>query len=347
MNLTDYVLSSSTEEPKSKARAGDEEENQGMLKQEVGKFEKIRAFIYKTVTEFVDVIIEKLEASSALYIEVVEELKQQEEEAEKEKVEDSGYVRDEIAEGDFALYHRNQEIEVEVHIEEENLGSNKVGTQSEHDVMTADIQTPQLLPSTSPEQLTETTPLTRKNVHFDEANDVIYGSSTEQYEHIAQFEKDIGEVAIKYSQRGIRLLRALKNTALAHAEYIIYFLVILNVILNGSLLSLGYACLLFGWGLFSIPLPSKRYWLVMIFYTMVVLIVKYVFQLHDINDNLKGDPERGLFLPRILGIEHFKNFFNNAVWDMLLLIALLFNRGLLKVYTFFYIFYHEFKSTTK
>ena len=356
IDLANSSLSSSTEEPKSKAAAGGEEEHQGVVEQEAGKFEKIGAFIYKAVIEFMDVIVEKLEASSALYIEVVEELKQQEKEAVNEELEYSAYVKDEKAEGDCASYHSNQEIEVEVHIQEkENLDSYKVGTHGEHDVMAADIQTPQLLPSTSPqllastsaqllpstsaEQPTETTPLTRKNVHFDEANDVIYGSSTEQYEHIAQFEKDIGEVAVKYSQRGIRLLIALKNAALAHAEYIIYFLVILNVMLNGSLLSLGYACLLFGWGLFSIPWPSKTYWLVMIFYTMVVLIVKYGFQLHDINDHLNVDPGTGLFLPHVLGIEHFDNFFNNAVWDMLLLIALLFNRGLLKVCAFLYIFF--------
>ena len=74
----------------------------------------------------------------------------------------------------------------------------------------------------------------------------------------------------------------------------------------------------------------------MILYTMFVLIVKYAFQFYDVDEifwvkRLEYDSASGLFPPRILGILHQDNFFANAVWDILLLIAILFHRSLLRV----------------
>lgn len=94
-----------------------------------------------------------------------------------------------------------------------------------------------------------------------------------------------------------------------------------------------YAFLLYTWGLLSIPWPTRKFWLTLIFYTMSVLLIKYAFQFHEIPYWKEHfDSNSGLYPPLVLGILHRKNFFTNAVWDILLLIALLLHRGLLVQY---------------
>ena len=331
LDTASLELSGATyEEPKSKTPV--DGDSDGILEEEPGKLYRLWKFVCKALIEFVDYVIVWLEKSSALYVEIVEELKNQEEQAEQEEEQEETAA---VTEGKkHATYGSIQEVQVEVHTEDkESVDSYKMATSDDHRIA-EDMQPPSPPRPTSitPEHPSETMPLTRKTVHFDEGRDTVRSSApAEDDGHIAEFEEDFEKVALKYRQRPMRFLRALRNATLAHAEYIVYFLVILNVMLNGSVLSLGYACLLFGWGLLSIPWPSKTFWLTMIFYSMVVLVIKYAFQFHDINYGPKFDPESGLYLPHVLGIEYYDNFFSNAAWDMLLLISLLFNRGLLKV----------------
>lgn len=131
------------------------------------------------------------------------------------------------------------------------------------------------------------------------------------------------------SQRPMELLQALYHAILANTNYICYILIVVNVMVNGSVLALVYAALMFLWGLLSIPWPTKRFWLTLIFYTMFVVLVKYGFQFQQVD--WSGSPDAGLYWPRVLGIEKKHNFFKNAVWDILLLIFLFVHRGMLHV----------------
>lgn len=174
----------------------------------------------------------------------------------------------------------------------------------------------------------------QRGVLFDERGDIIFEELDlvpRQGDRLGvrEYETELGEKAKPYTKHLRRLGLALYYAALAHSEYLVYFLVFLNVALNGSIISLVYPSLLFLWGMLSIPWPSKRFWLTLVFYTMSVLLVKYAFQFQEID--WPGSSSSGLYLPRIIGILRRRNFFTNAAWDMLLLIALLFHRGLLKV----------------
>ena len=158
--------------------------------------------------------------------------------------------------------------------------------------------------------------------------------SSKAQQDLKEYEADLKERASKYSKRFQRLAIALYYTFLSNNQYVPFFFILLNIIVNGSLLSLIYAVLLFGWGLLSIPWPSKRFWLSLIFYTMFVLVVKYSFQFKEIQywmDNF--DINSGLYPPRLIGIEKTQNFVANAVLDILLLTFLLIHRGLLFVST--------------
>ncbi len=178
-----------------------------------------------------------------------------------------------------------------------------------------------------------------KSVVFDIRGDTFVtelrlAPNEREQEMIESYEDDFEDQVRRYSTRPRRLLTALYYMFLSHSDYLVFFLLILNIILNGSILSLMYAFLLFSWGLLSIPWPTKRFWISLILYTMLILIVKYGFQFYDLDTvfwTKRFDNSTGLYPPRIIGILHRENFLANAVWDVLLLISILFHRSLLRV----------------
>ena len=174
----------------------------------------------------------------------------------------------------------------------------------------------------------------RGTVGFDQRAGLLeqhLAPTTEQVQETQAYEAELREHANEYTRRFKRLGRALYYVFLSNNQYVPFFFIILNIIINGSLLSLIYAVLLFGWGLLSVPWPSKRFWLSLIFYTMFVLVVKYGFQFHAISFWSNFDDSSGLYPPRLIGIEKREDFLANAVVDILLLMFLLIHRGLLFV----------------
>lgn len=173
-------------------------------------------------------------------------------------------------------------------------------------------------------------------VTFDQRGDLLekhIGPSAQARQDTEAYEEELKKQANQYTRRFTRLGRALYYVFLSNNQYVPFFFIILSIIVNGSLLSLFYAVLLFSWGLLSVPWPSKRFWLTLIFYTMFVLVVKYAFQFHDIDYWMKFDSDSGLYPPRLIGIERRNSFVGNAVVDILLLTFLLIHRGLLFVRT--------------
>lgn len=178
-----------------------------------------------------------------------------------------------------------------------------------------------------------------KSVVFDIRGDTLINElhlapDDKDRELIESYEDELEERVKKYSTRPRRFLVALYYMFLSHSDYLVWVLLILNIVLNGNLLSLFYAVLVFGWGLLSIPWPTKRFWICLILYTMFVLIVKYGFQFYDLDAvfwSVKFDNNTGLYPPTIIGILHRNNFLANAIWDVLLLISILLHRSLLRV----------------
>ena len=157
-------------------------------------------------------------------------------------------------------------------------------------------------------------------------------SSSEDVNHIQNFiytKETVYQMWKKITNRPLELLQASYHAALANTEYICYLLIVINVMMNGSILSLVYALLMFLWGLMSMPWPTKRFWLTLTFYTMFVILLKYGFQFKEIDWN--GSPDAGIYWPHLLGIEKRHDFYENVVWDILLLIFLFVHRGLLHV----------------
>ena len=356
-----------SDDPDPKSKPQDTESVDDDEKEE-GKCAKIG----KALLDAFDAATEWLESTSALYREVVGELqKRQEPSTEQypfaggaESYGSTAERKDSLqkeytTQSAEAMYtpgldRATKEVLVEVHTESErrSLDSYKAAVQN-GDILGED-ETDQNLeigegtPLSPVEEFGDASPGDRKTkdqrtVVFDERGDALIEAlhlapSDKEQKQLEDYETDLEETAIPYSKRLKRLLTALHYAFRAHSEYLAYFFLILDVMLNGSILSLVYAFLLFTWGLLSIPWPSKKFWLTMIFYTMVVLVVKYAFQFYDIqywSEHFEADS--GLYPPRIIGILFRSNFFTNVVWDLLLLISLLFHRGLLKVSTLLHV----------
>ena len=65
--------------------------------------------------------------------------------------------------------------------------------------------------------------------------------SSREREEIQSYEEELQDRVRGYSTRPRRLLTAIYYMLLSHSEYLVFFLLILNIILNGSVLSLIYA----------------------------------------------------------------------------------------------------------
>ncbi len=287
--------SRSQEEEKEK----EEEEEKEEETPEVGTLAKINNWLLYAV----DTVTDWLEESSALYHEVVDAVKLNSvEEIDREKILTIGGDGDTGAESGAA--------------DSSSVDASPAGdgnSAGENEGMEIQLATP-------------------RSASISEGGGIFIVRPSEDAQRKKEiYEAELKEKATVYTSRTKRLLISLYYAFLAHSDYVTYFLIILNIILNGSILSLFYAVLLFSWGLLSIPWPSKRFWLSLIFYTMSVLIVKYSFQFKEIAYWSKFSSEDGLYPPRVIGIQKHDPFFQNAAWDMLLLITILIHRSLLKV----------------
>ena len=180
---------------------------------------------------------------------------------------------------------------------------------------------------------------------FDEAGDTLISilkPSAHDEQQAQEVETKLGGFTRKYTERPKRFLSALYYWSLSHFEYVVFLFVIIAIISTGAFTSFIYAGLLFLWGLLSLPIPTKRFWLGLIFYTMVVMIMKYIYLfilVSVLTERLSNQLTESVFertdlnsvLAWIFGVQSDRSYFVNGVVNLLLLMVLMFQRGLLKV----------------
>ncbi len=178
--------------------------------------------------------------------------------------------------------------------------------------------------------------------HFDESDDtliqVLQPSESEE-QQAREIQSKLQDFTKRHSERPRRLFTALYYWAVSHFEYVVFFFVIVAIITTGTFPSFLYAGLLFLWGLLSLPIPSKSFWLVLIFYTMLVMIIKYIYSFFLFSwlqpkgsDVVTSRDFLGhSVIGWIAGVNFNDTYFINAVTNLLLLMVLMFQRGLLKV----------------
>uniref|UniRef100_T1KNY9 Uncharacterized protein n=1 Tax=Tetranychus urticae TaxID=32264 RepID=T1KNY9_TETUR len=134
----------------------------------------------------------------------------------------------------------------------------------------------------------------------------------------------------------VRFLWSLFYAIISHSEFLCYFLVILNQLINASLLSMPLPLMVFLWGCLSVPRPTRTFWLYVITYTELVIITKYLFSFKVwrwMSGPVDNDP---FWPPTLFGVvdidpsTHQIREGSKSKMDLLLLLALFFHRFMLK-----------------
>ena len=114
-----------------------------------------------------------------------------------------------------------------------------------------------------------------------------------------------------------------------NSHFLCYLMMIINHMVSGSLLSVVYPLSIFCYGLFEYPRPNRAFWDFCIKYTIGVIIVKFVIQLHFLS-LITGytDPALEFLTEWKFGLEYFEQtfttkFFKYIVCDAILLFVLL------------------------
>ena len=120
-------------------------------------------------------------------------------------------------------------------------------------------------------------------------------------------------------------------------DYLIYLLMIIDHMINCSILSLFYPLSIFCYALLENPRPKKSYWQVCLYYTIFVIIAKFIFQL-KLFESIMGNEEYSDFINKLynykIGIQYFEegfgiDFFRYIIFDSLLLLLLSLNKNIL------------------
>ena len=127
-----------------------------------------------------------------------------------------------------------------------------------------------------------------------------------------------------------RLLSAIWYFVQFQIDNLCYALMILNGMLNASILSIPMLGMVFLWAMLSVPRPSKRFWVTVIGYTCIVITIKYIFAFKVWGFNKQVIASEEPFAPeKIFGVENRDGV---KYLDIAQLLVLFFQRGLLKVH---------------
>ncbi|XP_065833236.1 piezo-type mechanosensitive ion channel component 1-like isoform X2 [Oscarella lobularis] len=130
--------------------------------------------------------------------------------------------------------------------------------------------------------------------------------------------KRLGKSVFSWTKRIVRLVRAVYWAFVARTDLVCYLAMVVNFIVTGSALSLILPLLVFLSGLLSNPRPSKTFWIVVIVYTEIVVVVRYVFQskLIPLVDSTLDMPYRWT---ELVGVQRVKDFTTKAMADFVVL----------------------------
>ena len=101
----------------------------------------------------------------------------------------------------------------------------------------------------------------------------------EDTEREGEEDEDTESSTFLNSNAFVRLFRSLFYTIVSQSEIVCYTMVILNQLINASMLSLPLPIMVFLWGCMSVPRPSKTFWISLITYTEAVVVAKYIFNI--------------------------------------------------------------------
>ena len=80
------------------------------------------------------------------------------------------------------------------------------------------------------------------------------------------------------------LFNNLGQIVASNTNIVAYILMIISMYLNASLLSIGYPLLVFGYALLEETRPGKKFWNLILYYTLAILLLKFNYQFFNTQD---------------------------------------------------------------
>ena len=151
------------------------------------------------------------------------------------------------------------------------------------------------------------------------------------------FDTKLFKKYLKKSYQIRHIFLYIQSLFINYFSWICYFFMILDHMVNASLISLVYPLSIFCFALLEYPRPKKTYWLLCIIYTMVIMFIKFIIQLKItllfISEGSYYYILKYLHYYRI-GFMYFKSTFSKdfikyIIFDGLVIFSILINRNLL------------------
>jgi hypothetical protein len=117
---------------------------------------------------------------------------------------------------------------------------------------------------------------------------------------------------------------------LENFHYVCFFFMILNHMLNTSLISLFWPIMVFGYALLEYPKPKNTFWKIALFYSISTIFIKFSFQLKLVDilaGGLNSDDLKNFNKATRIGIFIFEEslsaaFFNYIIWDCIIILLI-------------------------
>nr|AQX17754.1 piezo mechanosensor [Hormiphora californensis] len=128
-----------------------------------------------------------------------------------------------------------------------------------------------------------------------------------------------------------RITTAFYYFCLARTEILCFFFMLLNHVVNASLISMFYPIIAFLWGMVAFPRPSGIFWYIIIVYCKASIVLKYIFQFNIVTWNHQPDePMSPMWLPALFGLTKTDNLLLVTIWDLLILIFVFIHKSCLE-----------------
>lgn len=121
----------------------------------------------------------------------------------------------------------------------------------------------------------------------------------------------------------VQMLISMWYAIIANSEVISYLAVFINQVANSSIISLPMPFLVLYWGALTLPRPTKTFWVTLITYTLGMIFIKCIMHQKIVLD------QRLIKIAKTLDFELFIKH-GKAVYDLLLLVVLIWHRYMLK-----------------
>ena len=83
----------------------------------------------------------------------------------------------------------------------------------------------------------------------------------------------------------LMLIKSLIRFSAENIEYIVYLFMLLNHIISGSLITMFYPIFIFLFGICQYPRPEKLFWKILLIYTTIIILIKFIIQLNILEKN--------------------------------------------------------------